>query len=61
MRNYTTQMDAARKALMERQKKWLKEKCGIETHEQLIEAMKKQPPLDIGIFVLPVAEQVKVS
>ncbi|MBQ8691313.1 MAG: hypothetical protein IJ516_05770 [Phascolarctobacterium sp.] len=54
-------MDEARKALLERQKKWLKEHCGIETYEQLVEAMKKQPPLDIGIFVLPQVEQVKAS
>lgn len=49
----------ARKALLERQKKYLKEKFGIETYEQLIEELKKTE-LDIGIFVLPLNE-VKAS
>jgi hypothetical protein len=55
-------MDAvqARKALLERQKKFLKEKFGIETYEQLIEELKRTEPLDIGIFVLPL-EQTKAS
>lgn len=50
-------MDAARKALMERQRKYLKEKFGITTHEQLIEELKKTEPLDIGIFVLPLEQK----
>lgn len=49
-------MDAAKQALMERQKKFLKEKFGIETHEQLLEAMAKVTPLDVGIFVNPQAK-----
>ena len=55
-------MDAteARKALLERQKKFLKEKFGIETYEQLVEELKRTEPLDIGIFVLPL-EQSKAS
>ncbi len=53
-------MDAARKALMERQKRYLKEKFGIETHEQLLEAM-KNTKLDISIFVLPLEQSVKAS
>lgn len=46
-------MEDYKKALLERQKKYLKEKFGIETHEQLLQALKEAEPLDIGIFVLP--------
>lgn len=53
-------MDAARKALMERQKKYLKEKFGIETHEQLLEELKKTK-LDISIFVMPLEQATKAS
>ena len=52
-------MDEARKKLLERQKKYLKEKFGIETYEQLVEELKKTQ-IDIGIFVLPL-EQAKAS
>lgn len=53
-------MNAARKALMERQKKYLKEKFGIETHEQLLEELKKTK-LDISIFVMPLEQATKAS
>ena len=53
-------MDEARAKLLERQKKYLKEKFGIETYEQLVSELKKTEPLDIGIFVLPL-EQAKAS
>ena len=46
-------MDESRKKLLERQKKYLREKFGIKTYEELLEALRKQEPLDIGIFVLP--------
>ena len=52
-------MDEARAKLLERQKKYLKEKFGIETYEQLVEELKKTQ-IDIGIFVLPL-EQAKAS
>ena len=48
-------MDESRKKLLERQKKYLKEKFGIETYEQLIEELKRTE-LDIGMFVLPLKE-----
>lgn len=54
-------MDESRKKLLERQKRYLKEKFGIETYEQLIEELKRTEPLDIGIFVLPQAELDKTA
>lgn len=37
----------------------MEKEFGIVTDEELVEAVKKQPELDLGIFVTPMKEGVK--
>lgn len=39
--------------LIERLRQKMKEEFGINTDEELIEAVKKHQPVDLGIFVTP--------
>ena len=39
--------------LIERLRQKMKEEFGINTDEELIEAVKKHQPVDLGIFIAP--------
>ena len=50
-------MDVKQKA--NEMRAYLKKHYGINNDKELLEALKNLPPLDIGIFVSPVPEEVK--
>ncbi len=42
--------------LIDRLREALKRECGIETDDELLDAVRTQPELDLGIFVAPLPD-----